>query len=386
MHPHAFIDLELAQLKKDDCLRQLKVFDRLHGKYIYHGKKRLLNLASNDYLNLATQPALIRTIKKAVGQYGIGAGASRLISGTHRLHVQAEKVIAQWKKSEAALLFNSGYTANLGMIASLADRHTAILSDHLNHASIMDGILLSRAPFYRYRHCDCNHLEDLLKKIRYNFKRILIITDTVFSMDGDLAPLEEISALAEKYRALLLIDEAHATGILGQQGAGLSEALGLEKKIHLIMGTLSKAAGFLGAYVVASEKIKQFLINKARSFIFTTALPPAFAAGMIQSIRIIQQAGKERQALLLKAETLRQKLRAAGFNTGSSLTPIIPILLGDNQKVLQMQEKLFSTGLLVAAIRPPTVPPGTARLRLSLTAALTDSEIEWINHSIRKAA
>lgn len=364
----------LADLEAQQLRRTLLPVHRLlpRGRVLVDGRE-LLNLAANDYLGLAQDPRLIRASQKAAARWGVGSGASRLISGTLALHQELEAEIAAWKETEAAVIFNSGYMANVGVIAALLEKGGLILSDRLNHASIIDGMRLSGAKFQRYGHRDLNHLEELLKKAAG--QRVLIITDSVFSVDGDLAPLRELVALKEKYGAWLMIDEAHASGVFGPRGAGLAAELGLTAQIEVHLGTFSKAFGCFGAYVAGSRVLIDFLHNRARSFIYSTSLPAPVLGAIREALRIVREEEEPRLYLRRQAAWFRQQLQAAGFDTLGSESQIVPVLVGDNARALAFAAALREQGLFAVAIRPPTVPPGTARIRFSLSAVHVPDEL-----------
>lgn len=379
------INDELSALNAKFLLRFPREVESLCGRDITVDGRKYFNLASNDYLNLANDVELINAVREGASEYGVGSGGSRLICGTHSIHVAAEEKIAEMKKTEAGILFNSGYNANLGIISAILDSNSLALCDRLNHASIIDGVKLSGAKLVRYRHCDCENLETKLKKYRGKFKRAMIITDSIFSMDGDRAPLDEICSLSEKYDTFLLVDEAHATGVFGANGGGLSEEIDLSERIDFNMGTFSKAAGIFGAYIGLTSEKKKFLINKARPFIYTTALPPALVYGIICCIEIMKNRKEERRRLLKNAEILRGKLLSAGFNLSNSSSQIIPLVVGHEQKTINFAEHLMREGVFAVAIRPPTVPPGTSRIRLSLTSALCEKDVQVISEIIMHA-
>ncbi|VAW19743.1 8-amino-7-oxononanoate synthase, partial [hydrothermal vent metagenome] len=285
--------------------------------------------------------------------------------------------------TEACLLFNTGYMANVGIISSLFSRHDIIFSDRFNHASIVDGILLSGAKLKRYQHRDMNDLERMLKESEEG-KQKCIVTDSIFSMDGDIAPLDKIVELAKKYHCLVMVDEAHALGVMGKRGKGLVEHFSLEKEIDVQMGTLSKAVGSFGAYCCGSQKLISFLVNKARSFIYTTAMPPSTAAASHKAIEIIEEDARRRETLWKHTTFIEKRLRNLGFNILDSQTPIIPIVIGDSAKALEFSRELFDQGIFISAIRPPTVPKGSERLRLTIMATHTQSDIEYLLQSIEK--
>ena len=379
------INDELSALNAKFLLRFTREVENLRGKSITVDGRQYFNLASNDYLNLSNDTELINAVREGASEYGVGSGGSRLICGTHGVHAAVEEKIAGMKKTERGILFNSGYNANLGIISAVLDSNSLALCDRLNHASIIDGVKLSGAKLVRYRHCDCEDLEVKLEQYRGKFKKAMIITDSIFSMDGDRAPLDEICGLSEKYDTFLLVDEAHATGVFGANGGGLSEEMNLAERIDFNMGTFSKAAGIFGAYVGLTREKKKFLINKARPFIYTTALPPALVYGIIRCIEIMQNRKEERINLLKNAGTLRGKLLSAGFNLSNSSSQIIPLVVGHEQKTTHFAEYLRREGVFAVAIRPPTVPPGTSRIRLSLTSALSRKDTRIISEIIISA-
>lgn len=362
----ARIEEFLKRRAQQGLLRKLKpISARRQGK-IYFNKKEYIDFSSNDYLGLSEHPKLIEAGKRALDKFGASACASRLLSGDLEIHHQLEERVAQFKGKESALVFNSGYQANLGIISSLFGRGDCIFSDRFNHASIVDGILLSGAKFFRFQHNDAAHLELLLKKERNKFKDALIITESVFSMDGDRPPLKELVQLKEKYNCSIFVDEAHASGIFGENGSGVVEEEGLAKKIDFIMGTFSKALGGFGAYLAASKRIVDYLINSARSFIYSTALPPAVIACNLAGIEIIKEEPHRRKILLENARYFRQELKSKGFKAAGS-SQIIPVIIADNTRTIKFAQALQKKGYWVLPIRPPTVPDGSARLRFSLT-------------------
>lgn len=350
--------------------------------------KRLLNLCSNNYLGLANDKRLKAAAISAINKFGVGTGASRLVSGSNILHKRLEEKLADFKRQEACLVYSSGYSANLGIISSLADRNSVVFCDRLNHASIIDGIILSRAQLARYPHRDVEALERLLERqstgvgtgpraCPKQYQKKLIVTDSVFSMDGDIAPLPELLRLAEKYDCLLMIDEAHATGVLGKSGRGVLEHFGLKANKRIIqMGTLSKALGGLGGFVCASRELIDYLVNRSRSFIFSTALPAALCASALEAVKIIEKDKSRIQRLKENTDLLRVGLRALGFDPLASQTPIIPILTKDPRRTMELSQKLFKKGIFVQGIRPPAVPQGASRLRLTVMATHTKDDLK----------
>ncbi len=372
---------EIEEMKKEGLFRSLKRVESAQGPEVSINGKKILLLSSNNYLGLADHPALKEAMIKAIQQYGVGSGASRLISGNMTLHEALEQKLAEFKGTEAALVFNSGYTANIGLIPCLARQGDLILADRLNHASLMDGCRLSKAAFHVYRHKEMDHLEMLLKKSRsahLSHHRIFIVTDGVFSMDGDLASLPDIIVLAERYSATVVLDDAHGTGVLGRQGRGTVEHFDLEDRNNLIqMGTLSKAVGVFGAYVVGGRELITYLINKARSFLYTTALPPAVAAAAIAALEIIQKEPELRATLWENQNYFVKGLKALGYHLIATETPIIPLLIGETSLAVQLAEKLLEAGIYAPAIRPPTVPKGTSRIRFTVMATHTKGQLNF---------
>lgn len=367
---------DLQQLEKKHLLRHLTPVESDEGPYITINGKKLLLLCSNDYLGLAGHPALCEAASAAMERYGFGSGASRLVSGSGTQHQALEQRIAQFKGTEAALLFNSGYAANTGIIPSVAGAGDVILSDSLNHASIIDGCRLSKAELLVYRHRDMGHVESLLKK-RVPARRKLIVTDGVFSMDGDVAPLPELVSLAEKYNAILMVDDAHATGVLGKTGRGTTEHFGLTGRVHIQMGTLGKALGSFGAYAAGSKDLIDYLVNRSRSFIFSTALPPMICAASIAALDMVDREPERRENLRKNKEQFVKGLLSLGIAVAASETPIVPIMIGDPEKALTVGKMLQEYGIYAAAIRPPTVPDGGARIRTTLMATHTADDMDY---------
>lgn len=355
----------LEERKNDGNLRKLTPLLSKDGILIKVNGKTFINFSSNDYLGLSQHPEMVKTAKEAAEKFGAGSSSSRLLTGDNELFQELEEKMANFKKKESALVFNSGYQANVGIISALFGKGDAIFSDRLVHASVIDGILLSGAKHFRFKHNDTAHLEELLNKERAKYKNALIVTESVFSMDGDIAPLKEISRLKEKYDCLYMVDEAHATGIFGSSGSGMIEETGLNDQVDLIMGTFSKALGSFGAYLACSKLIKEYLINTCRSFIYSTALPPTVIACNIKSLELVEKEPERRASLLELSKLFRETLLSKGFHPAGS-SQIIPLIAGENAKAVSMSEKLRSEGFWVQPIRYPTVPKGEARLRFSL--------------------
>ncbi|MGB8992108.1 MAG: 8-amino-7-oxononanoate synthase [Desulfobaccales bacterium] len=360
---------ELTELEAQAQRRRLQVVEEvLPGGRVRVAGQVLLNLSSNDYLGLSQDPRLIDAAQAAAARWGTGAGASRLVVGHLALHEAVESRLADFKGTEAAVIFPTGYMANVGTISALAGPGDAIFCDRLNHASIYDGIKLSGAALQRFPHRDLNRLEDLLREAG-GARRRLIVTDSVFSVDGDLAPLKDLVTLKARYGAWLMIDEAHATGVLGERGAGLAEAEGVSREVDIHMGTFSKALGSQGGYVAGDRRLVDYLYNRARSFIYSTALAPPVLGAIDQALEVVVREPERRRYLLDEAEKFRRSLLAAGLDILGSETQIIPVLVGDNARTLKFAAELRAQGLMAVALRPPTVPPGRARVRFSLSAA-----------------
>ena len=366
---------ELDQLNQAGLRRSLRSVTTAPTGWVLLDGQTVILLGSNNYLGLSVHPIVTEAAAAAAQEYGTGASASRLMSGNCHLYAELETKIAKAKGTEAALVFGSGYLANIGTIPVLAGAGDLILSDALNHASIIDGCRLSQATRQIYRHCDVEHLESLLAQSP-KFRRRLIVTDGVFSMDGDIAPLPEICALAERYDATVMVDDAHSFGVLGETGGGTLEHFGLENRGVIQMGTLSKAVGGLGGYVAGSAVLIDFLINRARSFIFTTGLPPATLAGAAAAIDVIRSTPELRQRLSSNVLLLKNALLEKGFQLLPSETQIVPLILGSAEVASRFAEGLLSHGVYAPAIRPPTVPEGTSRLRISVIASHTTEDLE----------
>lgn len=370
-----FIEEELEGIKREGLHRNLRCVEGHQGARITLDGKECINLCSNNYLGLANNPQLKKAAIEAIQKYGSGSGASRLVCGSLKLHHELESRLAKFKKHEAALVFNSGYVANLGIITALVGPGDIVLSDKLNHASIIDGILLSRAEFKRYPHKDMQALQRFLEGAK-GYKRRLIVTDTVFSMDGDIAPLPDIVGLAKKFDAMVMVDEAHATGVFGETSSGIVEHFGLKDDIDIEMGTLSKAVGCFGGYVSGKKKLIEYMINKSRPFIYTTALPPSVLASSLAAIDIIEKEAWLRKTLWSNTWFLKRGLIDLGFNLMGSESQIMPILVGDADKAVKFSRILLEEGIFIQAIRPPTVPKGRSRLRLAVMATHNKEDLK----------
>jgi len=362
----ADIEAVLKKKTEEGLLRILKPISCRHAGKITIDKKSYIDFSSNDYLGLSQHPKLILVSQKAIVEFGTSSSASRLLSGDLELHHRLEESLAAFKNKEAALVFNSGYQANTGIIPALYRKGDCIFLDRLAHASLIDGINLSGARSFRFRHNDMEHLESLLKKERVNFRKALIVTESIFSMDGDKASLKDIAALKSKYNCEIFLDEAHATGIFGKNGSGLAEEEGVTEKTDFIMGTFSKALGSFGAYLATSRKIADYLVNTCRSFIYSTALPPGAIAANLSSIELVKAEPERREKILKLSEYFRASLAKGGFQV-KGCSQIVPLMVGDNLRAVELAKKLQSAGFWVLPILPPTVPKGEARLRFCLT-------------------
>lgn len=357
---------DLEQLSQQCLYRSRRVIDGPQSVVLTINGKSVINFSSNDYLGLANHPEVVATFKMAVDKYGVGSGSAHLICGHSRAHHALEEELAEFSGREKALLFSTGYMANIGVISALVGRGDYVLEDRLNHASLLDGGLLSRAQFSRFKHADYVGLQAQMLNIA---GRKLVVSDGVFSMDGDLANLPLLVELVDRYQAGLLIDDAHGFGVLGKNGGGIVEHFGLTKtQVPILMGTLGKAFGTFGAFVAGSDELIEWLIQKARSYVFTTALPPAVAEATRTSLRLLQTESWRREHLQALIARFRLGAVQQGLQLMDSFTPIQPILVGDSQQVMAISSALFERGFLLSPIRPPTVPKGTARLRVTFSA------------------
>lgn len=365
----------LDDLARRSLLRRLRTVELVSGAEVTIDGRPLVLMASNNYLGLATHPAVKRAAIQATERFGVGAGSARLLAGTLPPHEELESELARFKGTEAALVFGSGYLANLGVIPALIGAGGLILADRLCHASLIDGCRLSGAGFRVYRHNDMAHLKSLLAR-RPSKRDTLIVTEGVFSMDGDLAPLPDLVELADRYGARLFVDDAHGTGVLGARGRGTVEHFGLEDRIPFHMGTLGKAFGTSGAYVVGPCPVIQYLVNTARTFLFATAPPPAVAAATVAALRIVQAEPARRARLWENRQYLHAGLTRMGFRLTASASPILPVVVGDARKTLAMADRLLELGVYAPAIRPPTVPKGTSRIRATVTSEHSRNQLD----------
>ncbi len=368
----SWIHTELNRLRAEHAERKLISYP-IGGGRVRVGDRYYLNFSSNDYLDFANHPRVIQAAIEALDRYGAGAGASRLVTGTLDLHTDLEERISAFKGYPAALVFGSGYLANLGVITALAGHDDTVYIDRLAHASLVDAVVLSRAQLRRFQHNDPNHLADLLKKPARGRK--IIATESVFSMDGDLAPLREIAELAVEHGAILVVDEAHAVGVLGPGGRGRVAELKLESQVAVCIGTLGKALGSYGGFAACSETMRDYLINRARSFIYSTALPPPVLGAALGALNLLEGHPGLAEILQTRATLFRGLLQRADLNILRSESQIVPVVVGTNQAALALSDRLRERGILAVAIRPPTVPPGSSRLRFSVTLAHEERDL-----------
>jgi 8-amino-7-oxononanoate synthase len=378
------IEARLAELRSLGLRRRTRLVSGPQGPHVLLDGKPVLLLCSNNYLGLADHPVVREAAAEAAMRWGVGAGASRLVSGTMTIHRRLEERLADFKRRQAALLFGSGYLANAGSVAALARPGDVIFSDQLNHASIIDGCRLSRAEVFVYDHCDIEHLEWGI--VNAEGRGALIVTDSVFSMDGDIAPLEEIVELAQRHRLRTLVDEAHALGVLGRSGRGALAEAGLEDQVDVIVGTLGKSLGSYGAFVAGDRAMVRYLVNAARTFIFSTALPPPAVAAALAALGLLEDRPRRVDRLLGNAAALREALAGEGFDLAGSRTQILPLVIGEPEQAMKICETALSRGVFAQAIRPPTVPPMTSRLRLAVMATHREEELRAAARTLGAAA
>ena len=379
---YEFFKEQLDTKVQNHNLRTLKEYYPIDAVRVKQGDKEYLMMATNNYLGLTFDSRVIEGAVKGARQYGTGSGGSRLVSGTFPLFTDLENELAKFKNTEKALVFNTGYMANVGTISAIADKNTIIFSDALNHASIIDGCRLSRGAVKAYSHCDVDELKYLLKQVDRNARK-LIVTDGVFSMDGDIAPLDKLYELSCDYNALLMVDDAHATGTIGN-GHGTAAYFGLEKEIDIQLGTLSKSLGSVGGYVAANSTIIDYLVNTSRSFIFSTALSPADIGAALAALQVLESDTSVLGRLKENVNYMADQLTSLGIDSTNE-TPIFPILIGSNEDTLAVSDYLYEAGIIGTAIRPPTVPIGESRIRLTVTAAHNKEQIDYVCHTLHKA-
>jgi glycine C-acetyltransferase/8-amino-7-oxononanoate synthase len=375
---------QLEELRDSDLFRRMRMISGPQGPRVVLDGKPVLLLCSNNYLGLADHPRVREAAADAAMRWGVGAGASRLVSGTMTIHRRLEEHLAEFEGTEAAVLFGSGYLANVGVISALAGRNEVVLSDELNHASIVDGCRLARAETIVYEHCDLDHLAWALRKAEG--RASVIVTDSVFSMDGDVAPLEGIVALAKEPGCRVVVDEAHATGCLGPGGRGAVADAGLESEVDVVVGTLGKALGSYGAYAATSAELVEYFVNTSRPLIFSTAPPPPAIAGALAALELLVEQPRRVEKLQANADALRDELAREGFEVAGSTTQIVPLIVGDAGLAMRVCEAALERGVFAQAIRPPTVPEGTSRLRLAVMASHTKAELREAAVSLGRAA
>ena len=379
---YEFFKEQLDTKIQNHNLRTLKEYCPIDAVRVKRDNKEYLMMASNNYLGLTFDSRVIEGALKGARQYGTGSGGSRLVSGTFPLFTDLENELAKFKNTEKALVFNTGYMANVGTISAIADKNTIIFSDALNHASIIDGCRLSRGAVKAYSHCDVDELKYLLKQVDRNARK-LIVTDGVFSMDGDIAPLDKLYELSREYNALLMVDDAHATGTIGN-GHGTAAYFNLEKEIDIQLGTLSKSLGSVGGYVASNSTIIDYLVNTSRSFIFSTALSPADIGAALAALHVLETDTSVLGRLQENVNYMSDQLTSMGIDATNE-TPIFPILIGSNEDTLAVSDYLYEAGIIGTAIRPPTVPIGESRIRLTVTAAHNKEQIDYVCHTLHKA-
>jgi len=379
-NPLAFLGEELNGLKEKGTYFKLRVLDDAQAAVCHFDGRRVINLASNNYLGFATHPKLREAALAATKEYGVGSGAVRTIAGTMRLHLELEEKIARFKGVEACVVFQSGFTANAGTVSAILGKDDYIITDELNHASIIDGCRLSRAKILVFRHKDVAHAEEQLASVAKLPGKKLLITDGVFSMDGDIGPLPGLCDAAEKYGAIMMVDDAHSSGVLGRQGRGTIDHFGVHGRVDIQVGTLSKAIGALGGYVCGTKDFIEYLYHRARPFLFSTSHPPAVAATCIAAFDVLEQEPQWMEQLWTNARFFKKELGLLGFNIGgvntpASETPITPIILGDGRATMEFSKAIFEQGVMGTGIAFPTVPEGKARVRTIVTATHTESEL-----------
>ncbi|MBI4784833.1 MAG: 8-amino-7-oxononanoate synthase [Oscillatoriophycideae cyanobacterium NC_groundwater_1537_Pr4_S-0.65um_50_18] len=376
----AFVDRALAERQQTQRWRSLQSITPLDAVQVLKNGRKLLNFSSNDYLGLSKHPALIAAAQDYTARYGTGSTASRLVTGTYDIHQQLEEKLAIACGRQAALLFNSGFQANVSLLASLLDARSLVLCDRLVHNSLIQGILASQARFMRYAHNDLAHLEKLLHQAK-DYSRVVIVTETVFSMDGDRSDVSALVDLAQTHNAILYLDDAHALGVLGEVGMGLAAH---QTGADVVVGTFGKAFGAFGAFVTCSHKLKDYFVNCCGGFIYTTALPPAVIGAIAAALELMPTLELERQHLTQSAAYLRTQLNLLGYDTAGSNSQIVPLLVGDEAKTLRLCQGLEESGILAIAIRPPTVAPGTSRIRLALSSQHQQADLDRLVDAIQR--
>jgi glycine C-acetyltransferase len=370
-----FIDGVLASLKENGLYRQLRVLDGEQLPTARFDGRTVVNLSSNNYLGLATHPRLREAALKAIRELGVGSASVRTIAGTMTIHEELERRLAEFKRTEASIVLQSGFAANLGVIGSILEEGDVVISDELNHASIIDGIRLTKAARKIYAHRDMDSLRQVLEESR-DFAKKLVITDGIFSMDGDIAPLPGIASLTEEYEAIFMVDDAHSSGVLGQNGRGSIDHFGLHGRVDIQVGTLSKAIGAMGGYVAGSQRLRELLIHRARPLLFSTSHPPSVAATCIAALDVLLDEPERIERLWENARYFKESLKALGFNTGQSETPITPVIVGKGALAMKLSDRLFEEGVFAQGIGYPTVPEEKSRVRTIVTAVHSGSELD----------
>jgi glycine C-acetyltransferase len=376
VHELKFLKEKIEELKEQGVYRKLPILETANEAEIILNGKKVINLSSNNYLGFANHPRLKKAAIDAVEKYGVGAGAVRTIVGNMDIHEEMERVLAEFKREEAVMVFQSGFNCNAGAIQAITEKGDLIVSDELNHASIIDGARLSKADKTIYKHNDMNNLEKVLKENRDKYKNILIITDGVFSMEGDIANLPDIVNLAEKYEAMTYVDDAHGSGVLGENGRGTVDHFGLHGRVDFSIGTLSKAIGVVGGYVAGSKTMQDWLSHRGRPILFSTSLPPAAVGAIIEAVKMLMESSEYTDKLWSNAKFFKEKLGKLGFNIGNSQTPITPVIIGEEAKTMEFSRKLLENGVFVSGIVFPTVPRGTGRVRCMVTAGHTEEQLD----------
>ncbi len=385
MFDYTQLTKELESLREQGLYINIRTLEGPQGAWLEIEGKKVLNLCSNNYLGFANEPRLKEAAIKAIEKWGVGPGAVRTIAGTLKIHEELEKALAEFKKVEAALFYQTGFISNQAVIPTLFGEGDAIFSDELNHASIIDGIRLTKAKRYIYKHCDIDDLKAKLEEAsKENFRRKLIVTDGVFSMDGDLAPLPEIVGLAEKYDAMVMVDDAHGEGVLGEAGRGIVDHFKLHGRVDIEIGTLSKAFGVVGGYVAGRKELIEYLKQRSRPFLFSTPLSPADAAASLEAVKILMESDERVKKLWENAKYFKEKMNALGFDTGNSETPITPVMLYDAKLASEFSKRLFEEGVFAQAIGYPTVPKGKARIRVMISAVHTKEDLDYAIEKFEK--
>ncbi|MGF7533122.1 glycine C-acetyltransferase [Bacillus mexicanus] len=380
-----FLKTELDRMKENHTWQDIKPLESMQGPSVTVNHKNIIQLSSNNYLGFTSHPRLINAAREAVREFGAGTGSVRTIAGTFTMHQELEKKLAAFKKTEAALVFQSGFTTNQGVLSSILSKDDIVISDELNHASIIDGIRLTKADKKVYQHVDMSDLESVLRK-SMNYRMRLIVTDGVFSMDGNIAPLPEIVELAETYDAFVMVDDAHASGVLGENGRGTVNHFGLDGRVHIQVGTLSKAIGVLGGYAAGSQVLIDYLRHKGRPFLFSTSHPPAVTAACMEAIDVLLEEPEHMERLWENTAYFKSMLLKMGLTLTRSETPILPVLIGDEGVAKQFSDQLLSRGIFAQSIVFPTVAKGKARIRMMMTAEHTKEELDQALDVIEKTA